>query len=177
MEVLRAILASAAFALVGLVLIVFLTGLSRRNRKGITGIELLEPPQPSGPPEPHPYRHIFLYAKDRYRRGNMMEDLRILVGHITAIVPEHVRDEDILEVVHGVAFEQMLKRGTSERIQLGIYSEILRVTRKEDRPPRIQDIVENLLAILTITRVRTKEKEILLNLGEPDYELLPRNIV
>jgi len=41
-------------------------------------------------------RHLYLYAKGHYVREEIISDLRVIVGQITMIYPEHVDIDDIL---------------------------------------------------------------------------------
>jgi len=44
------------------------------------------------------YRHLYLYAKGHYERTTIMEDLKVIIGKRSMILPEHVSEENVLLV-------------------------------------------------------------------------------
>ena len=45
------------------------------------------------------HRHIFLYAKNHYATGDMISDLKIIIGHRAGIDPDHISIGDIYDIM------------------------------------------------------------------------------
>ena len=122
--------------------------------------------------EEQSFRHIWLYAKGWYKRGNLMEDLRILVGHHTALKLAHVTDSDVLTVLCDIAVPYLVTEGNVVYRMREFFRDLIQVTQHKKRPLTIEDIVIKLLGVLQ--GVRTKRgDEVIINLGELDFNLLP----
>lgn len=119
------------------------------------------------------WRHIYLYAKGHYRREGILTDLRIIVGRGVACEPQHISNTDILDVVYEVVSPYLTDTVRSMSF-LTVLWNLLDVSRSKDRPLIVEDIVAELLSILSVIRVRGADGKEFIKLGAPDYTLLPR---
>jgi hypothetical protein len=53
------------------------------------------------------YSHIYLYAKGHYQRKNVIEDLKILLGHICGYSPELLSKNDVCHYLTKIAFQHL----------------------------------------------------------------------
>jgi hypothetical protein len=122
----------------------------------------------------HPDRHILLYAKGHYRREpeKMFQELGVLVGSLVGVPPMLLSAHDILCVVFRITFPHITQANNPEWELRSLLENLITVTRREGRPLTAEDVVKRLLAILARAKIRDGET-ILINLGEPDYSLLP----
>lgn len=120
------------------------------------------------------WRHIWLYAKGHYKRGDLMKDLKVLIGHHAALMPEHVSDEDILIVLCENAIPYLTTEGNVDYRMRKFFEDLIFATHHENRPLTVADIAQKLLSVLSIVRVMDDEGRAVINLGEADYELLPK---
>jgi hypothetical protein len=123
--------------------------------------------------EIHPASQIILYAKGRFNEeGDLMEDLRVLVGDYVGIPPGHVSVRNILVVLSDIAIPFLLA-DSSSKWQL---SELLLSLAEEGSPVRrytpSELVARKLLGILRGVKVRDGER-VLINLDDPNPNLLP----
>lgn len=131
--------------------------------------------------EVHDSAHIILYAKGHYKRTDLIEDLKILLGKRNAIYPEHISMGDIVFCLADLAYE------------LGLVNTESRFLRfLEDASPQgckfvgypetepydyAKAIIRVCLSRLKLTDVRkllpNGEYETILELGEADASILP----
>ena len=121
----------------------------------------------------HPASQIILYAKGHFNEeGDLMEDLRVLVGDYVGIPPGHVSVRDILVVLSDIAIPFLLADPSSKwRL-----SELLLSLAEEGSPVRLATpsdfVARKLLEILRGVKVRDMGN-VLINLADPNPDLLP----
>ena len=123
-------------------------------------------------------RHIWLYAKGWYRwSDDLMADLRILVGHHTGIELKYLSDEEVFWAIMAIAVPHIKPSNVVSRVGFGfeniLYDLVIR-SQTELRPITYADVLDRLLLALSSVKVRHGHR-VLINLGEPDYTLLPKN--
>ena len=120
----------------------------------------------------HPRSQIILYAKGRFNEeGELMEDLRVLVGDYTATLPEHVSTGDIMQVLIDIAIPFLLV-DPNPKWRL---SELLLSLVREDATGHgslTELVVRELLRVLRVVPVRDGER-VFINLDDPNPDLLP----
>jgi hypothetical protein len=104
-----------------------------------------------------------LYAKDWYKRGNMFEDLKILLGNYSGTDPKHLSIDDVITFLSGIVSEEM----TPQRFENFIRDMISDVRWS---PEKTADIIltENFLRVLNMTVVKGR-----MVLAKPDGSILP----
>jgi len=118
------------------------------------------------------WRHIWLYAKGHYARsGDLLSDLKVLVGHHSAIKPEHVTEGDILIVMCEIAHPYLMT-GNAESKLREFLANLIRISQEKKTPLSVADVANRLLVALSLVRTRYGGEEVI-KLGEPDYNLLP----
>ena len=119
-----------------------------------------------------PEAQIILYAKGSFLRGDLHEDLRILVGDYTAIIPRMVSGRDIVLVMYSIYcmyIPEPRRRREMEGLLLNLYANFV-----EAKVTSFDELVRPILAALADIRIK-RDGEILVNLGEPNFALLPKN--
>jgi len=116
----------------------------------------------------HDIRHLYLYAKGHYVRTNIVEDLKIIVGRITWVYPEHTDKGDILYWLTKEAYKHMKNGhdGFFDFISIFFPENQFYVNEGDDS---IDMIIKKCLSILSLTKVC----DIDIVLGEADRNILP----
>ena len=111
-------------------------------------------------------KHVVLYAKGFYRRSDdTMKDLKALLSPFFAIEPKYFTDSDM----YGRVLETFWKVTSPDRQQF-FWGEIFARVGKPSIT--MTELVGRLLGEISICVVR-KNDEVVLDLGEPDYTILP----
>ena len=118
-------------------------------------------------------RHIFLYAKGWYKKVDVLEDLRILVGARCAIETKHISNSDILTVVGGLYYDYISKHNF-ELLFRDMFNDIYHFQASDKTD--IRKVLRLMLRELCMTTVKNGKGGIILRLGKPDYTLLPKKI-
>lgn len=146
--------------------------------------------QTSVPINPYvPFRHIWLYAKKKYRRGeSLMDDLKMLIGEETGMPFAAVSKTDVVKVLAQIvaplvvespqadrAFEDFVVRMYEEQKRIREGWDVVRVPheRREFVELGWKPLVEGMLNIIMLTEtfVDGREKYIL---GPPDSKVVAR---
>ena len=102
-------------------------------------------------------RHIYLYAKGWYERNNKLEDMKIIIGERSGLLPEWVSKLDIETVLIHLTWKHIQKGGEY------LFSSFVAHCINDN-------IVIACLSILAIQNIA----DIGFDLGQPDYNLLPK---
>lgn len=119
-----------------------------------------------------PNAHIILYAKNWYKRGNMLNDLKIIIGKKCGMTPDCICEEDIVTTLLKVSVDHVLTDGDTGEKMFGFVLDLHPVNRwrfgcdKEENFNMI--LIRKCLSVLMLS----KPKE---NLGMPDPSILPIN--
>lgn len=120
-------------------------------------------------------RHIVLYAKGQYHRSlDVMTDMRHLVAKYTFCNFQDVTDKDVLAVVSDVVIPLILGGhcgGDPERLIKQLLSDLLNIATRGNFLTTA-DVVAGLLSPLRTMKIKEGDK-VLINLGEPDFNILP----
>lgn len=127
----------------------------------------------------HPGRHFILYAQGHYRHGeSLLEDLRVLVADYIGGDPSGVSRGDILWVVWKITFPFLLQKKDLEYARLRVLDMLVEVLvelfEREEFSSFLEQLVSELLSTLAQVEVLGKDGNVLLDLGSPDYNLLPK---
>jgi hypothetical protein len=109
------------------------------------------------------WRHFFLYAKNYYTRSERMRDLLIILSHETGIPFEYAAVRDVYDILVG-----LFLRYASEYEKRHFFEKLF----SDKDSVKIGDVIFQLLGALSVVKVRDGEK-VLINLGEPDGDVLP----
>lgn len=131
------------------------------------------------------HSHIYLYAKGHYERGDVVEDLKIIIGQICATDPEFLSKNDVCHYLTKIAFlhmnELFIDPLTSFRDFIfdldpkNCWKVGYRVkVYKESKEPYDFEtaVICKCLSVIQMADVRRGNK-ILIELDEPDPNLLP----
>jgi hypothetical protein len=113
--------------------------------------------------------HIFLYAKNWYKKTNVFEDLRKIYAVRNACKAEYISDSSIVAMLCDLVFPYLT--------QHTFRSFILDLFRYEKSPYKktaSEKIANNFLSRLELTRVKDDAGNILIQLDAPDYSILPK---
>lgn len=122
--------------------------------------------------ETHPASQIILYAKGRFsEEGDLMEDLRVLVGDYVGIPPGHISVRNILVVLSDIAIPFLLADPSSKwRLSELLLSLAEYPPARHSTPSEL--VARKLLEILRGVQVRDGGN-VLVNLADPNPDLLP----
>ncbi len=109
-------------------------------------------------------RHIILYCKGHYKKTELMTDLKVIVGKFCDISIEHIENKDVYYWVTKIYFEFYNK--------YQIVSNFLDLFKWENQHD-YKSIIKFMCSYIAILPIKNKN-EIIIDLGEPDYTLLPK---
>lgn len=130
------------------------------------------------------YAHLYLYAKNHYRRTDMIMDLRRIVAHRAGCRVEHVDEHAVATVVSEAVMEHLLlrfPRPEDRRYLTRALAALLvsagvtpnRWLRQGAPESALQGVCRSCLEYLCGASVLTDGGERLLTLGAADPEVLP----
>ena len=117
-------------------------------------------------------RHIFLYAKGHYHSGDIITDLKILIGKRNALDPKYVTVNDIVTVLLEITLPYVQKSQMRDFIMdLGPDRKFL--FYKSDKYSFYESLIHRCLCTLAMTRIIDPDGTVLMDLGKPDSSILP----
>lgn len=124
----------------------------------------------------NPDSHIWLYAKNWYKKSNVIMDMKTILAHRSGCEPQHIREEDIIIVLTHIVYPYLNEQ---KLIELAKRTFIPFNYREMKSVYFFQNYIESLLSILNFVQVKeistcTGKEKILIELDEPDYTLLPK---
>ena len=124
-------------------------------------------------------RHIYLYAKGHYQKGDLIEDLKRIVGERSSVLPEYITIQDIIVVLVSITYSVMtvknqLKDSIIDFILSLDPSAFWQLSSLSDYDFRTALILK-CLSIIKWTDV-VKGEVILMDLGNADPSLLPLRV-
>lgn len=117
-------------------------------------------------------RHIIMYAKNYYKKDDMMEDIKKIIAHIACIPKEYVSDDLIYR--HAMSTFWALSGVESfktETFLQNLFSVHYMGTHKIEILPK--DMVGYLLGFITAVRMADGKGNKIVEIGKPDYNILP----
>ena len=117
--------------------------------------------------------HIYLYAKNWYKKTNVIEDLKILYGKRNGLEPEHISTNNILDCLFNLAAKHLKgPRDMSAFISDISPDNYWKISRFGDEPwDYWKAVISKCLSVLSLIRVDEIEN----GLDEPDFTLLPKS--
>ena len=123
------------------------------------------------------FRHVWLYAKDWYVKDeDLWKDLRKIVSREVAMQEENVTDGNIIDVVIGVALFALKQSGNVDHTLRCVFSSLFSGIKHhmEDSFHEPEEyILLELLSVIRLAKTTDDDGEVLINIGEPDPDLLP----
>jgi hypothetical protein len=118
-------------------------------------------------------RHFYLYAKGWYKKGDFIEDLKVICGNYSGCDPEHISIDDIFIVLSKEIFPLIKQDWNLRELLAGIDPYAYGFNRKNTEDYWIR-VLRKFISILDNTPVldKIKGKKIIF-LGEPDPDVLP----
>lgn len=116
----------------------------------------------------HPYRHLYLYTKGHYKQDDVIEDLKKILGKIMGINATLIRTKDIVRVLATITYPDISK---SESSFLNFISHL-----NSSQTDVEFSLISYFFSILSMTLVRETMPDgsvKVLDLGEPDFDILP----
>jgi len=113
---------------------------------------------------------IILYCKGWFKTTDPISDLKVLIGKRCGYDPELCS----LENIYWHLCEIIKECNDIHPNKNYIYQEILREMFKWETSITINDVVKQLRSQISLLPVLNKDKELILDLGEPDYTWLPK---
>jgi len=132
------------------------------------------------------YRHFYLYAKGHYKKNDVMADLKKIASNYTAIDVEFISSNDIIRILTTEIWRLMDERLFSELISDISPDNIWKTNKfaqnetngESDSYNYVHAILSKYLSILSFVTVFETIAGIettVLELGEPDENILPLN--
>lgn len=120
-----------------------------------------------------PEAQIIFYAKGAFKKGDLLNDLLVVVADYLGMYQKDINETHVLRVLYGT-FCMYIPEHRRRRLLEGMLIDIyLKSARRESIS--LGDILNPILGVLSIVRVLDENKKMLVNLGNPNYSLLPRN--
>jgi hypothetical protein len=105
----------------------------------------------------NPDTHIWLYAKNWYKKTDIIEDLKVIMGKRCALYPEQVKQKDIEIILLDIMYHHINNEYRFNDFVLSCVED---------------GVIKTCLSFMAITEVKDIEGGI----GEPDYNILPKNV-
>jgi len=124
------------------------------------------------------YRHIWLYSKSHYKKGDTMKDLRTILAHRNGVEQENVNNKFVINVLSKLVCKHLsqthMEQTMVELMGFGMHNHPVGSCLYTPYKPLMLDeqtrILLNKLAFVTI---KNENPELTLNLGKPDSTILP----
>jgi hypothetical protein len=113
--------------------------------------------------------HIYLYAKHWYNRSDVIKDLQIILAERADCESDCITRVDILYVLIPI-FCEVIKNNPEHHMIEVLSWTFLNGWSEKDSNPSFTDMIENILQKIGSCKVEG------LNLGKPDYNILPKRI-
>ena len=118
--------------------------------------------------------HIYLYAKGWYKKTDVIEDLKIILGERSLLYPEHVSVDDIVSVLSKIAYPYIKDEYEFARFLADILPcNSWQYGEKNEKNIEL-NIINKLLSVLSLTTVKEKDV-VIIPLDKPDPNILPLN--
>jgi len=129
------------------------------------------------------YNHVILYAKGWYKKTDRIQDLQRILGMRCGISADRINVRDILYTLSTIFYTYCVKNEnyfTDFTKSLFEWVNVPNVgTRMYSDITTIRHAIECLLGKISIIQCRDTKRNgqevILLNLGKPDYSILPKS--
>ena len=124
-------------------------------------------------------RHIYLYAKGHYQKGDLIEDLKRIVGERSSVLPEYITIQDIIVVLVSITYSVMVTKNHFKDSIMDLIlsldpSEFWKISSLSDYDFSTALILK-CLSIIKWTDV-VRGEVILMDLGYADSNLLPLHV-
>ena len=123
---------------------------------------------------------VILYAKNWFKKTDVMEDLRKIYAKRNGMRFEHINNDDIYEMLTKLFYDICLKEN-SEYSFNHLMKEIFRFVNKGcsySETTNMKHVIKYYLVMISNAQVREIKKgktlKILIELDEPDYSILPK---
>lgn len=121
-------------------------------------------------------RHVILYAKHHYKHEDTFKDIKKIMAECYGLKVKYIQDFDVFRRVLEITWPYLTARGLLEDIERAITWSKLGFSVKETDTIPIKELLEWLLGDLSIIPVyESKTNYMIIDLGEPDFSILPRN--
>ena len=126
--------------------------------------------------------HVYLYAKNWYKKTNTLNDLRKIYARRNGVEESDLSDMDILSMLCGLTFQHIkneMKFGKLMVQQFYRYKNKKSIFPAITKTTNIKLTVRELLNILRFTQTNEKVGDtwnVLILLDEPDYTILPPKV-
>ena len=110
-------------------------------------------------------KHLVLYAKDWYHSTVMMEDLKMILSRFNRVDVKYINNAAVFSCVLA-----LFHKVTNIRQQEIFWGDIFHRVQKPS--VMMKELIGLLLGRISICKVREND-QVLIDLGEPDYTILP----
>jgi len=115
--------------------------------------------------------HVYLYAKGWYKKNDVIDDLKTILGERSGVEPRHIRKSDIIIVLSNIVWKDM-NAARFQTFLANIINEPIFPNREKEDIPVEDRIIEALLRSISLMPVKSNG-EVVVNICDPDPELLP----
>ena len=123
--------------------------------------------------------HIYLYAKHHYKRGDIVEDLQKILSKRSALPVECITKEDIILVLSSIVYPEINSKYRFRDLLNDILPKnawIVGGSSKIEENKDIElNIIRKFLSIIAHTTIIGENGKRLIELDEPDSNILPLN--
>lgn len=119
--------------------------------------------------------HIYLYAKGHYEKNNLVEDMKKILGKRSGIDPEYMTAADVVHVLLSMTSPYIKDNHHFREFILDLHPvNYWKLTRGEYSFD--EAVIRKCLSILRMTQVIDKDNKVLIELDDPDPDILPLSI-
>ncbi len=123
------------------------------------------------------YRHIWLYAKYHYVRGDLLEDLKIILAERSGIEPKAITTDHVIRTLVEIILEHVPNTRSLQRFIGDIISSLTAEESQyllygfQNYHKRLSFVVNLCLSQLAIVSTCNSKGKVVLNLGEADSSI------
>ncbi len=121
------------------------------------------------------HSHLILYAKNWYKRTDVIEDIKQIISVRCGIDKEFISNGNVVDYVSEVVFPFIKTDGGFSHFLARIFNGHCYFGLNPSNTTSIEIVLKELLSILSIVQVKEGDK-ILIDLDKPDYSILPRKV-
>lgn len=116
------------------------------------------------------YRHWYLYCKGWYKKTDIIEDLKVIQSHWCGIEKVHLTEYDILSVMMTIVHKHIHSKNDFFRFIDNSLKGNVRFVGGSENDDQIRRMILSAKSIIGMA----KKEDIDGELGEPDFNILPK---
>lgn len=121
----------------------------------------------------NPDSHIYLYAKGHYKESHLIEDLQKIFGRRNALDPEYISTEGIMQMLLATVHPHISNSYHFIGFVLDLSPSNRWKFNHKDEYVFEHAVIRKCLSILRMTQIIDENNKVLIELDDPDPDILP----